>query len=231
MLFLVPGRFFGKASNQSELTTECSMSRLAQSSLFSRRNIRRLNARHTRNINHPARRLGRRPLQQQRLKSHRHIKNTLHIQRHELIPRGLREIVIIITPSRAGVIHEDSESVDALFDFSTERHAAGLVFQVGDDVGAFSGAEGVEARSSGLELGFFARGDDYVGAVLDEGLGGHFAQAGGSARDEGNVVTEVIEGGDAKVVFGGLVGHCVVDECCGVENAIWGQTPGEEIKS
>jgi hypothetical protein len=190
-----------------QLTRKRSMSRLTQPTPLTRRNIHGRNPRHTRNINHSSRILRTRALEQQWLHTHRHIKNILHIQIIQLIPRMFRIIVIIIAPTRTRIIHQHSQPVRTLLELVAQRDAARFVFEICDDVFAGSGAQCVEPRGRGFELGFFARGDEDAGSVLYEGLGGHFAEAGRTAGDEDDVRGEVEERGDAEVVFGGGVRH------------------------
>jgi hypothetical protein len=193
----------------TKLTTERPMPRLTQATTLSRSNIQRLDPRHTRNINHPSRLMLRRAFKQQRLTPNRHIKHTLNIQIIQLVPRMLGVIIVIVPPTRSRIIHQHRQPIRLLFQLLAQVQAAGFVLEVCDDVGAFSGAEGVEARGGGLEFGFFARGDEDARSVLDEGLCGHFAEARGAAGYEDDVLGEVEECGDREVVFGGGVRHLV----------------------
>lgn len=119
----------------------------------------------------------------------------------------LRVIIVVVAPRRTRVVHQHRQPIRALGHLGAERDTPRFVLEVGDDVRARSGAEGVEPRSGGFELGFLARGDEDGCAVLHERLCGHFAEARGSACDERDVVREVEEGGYPEVVFGRGVCH------------------------
>lgn len=189
------------------------MSWLTQASTFTRRDIHRLYTSHTRNINDPPRRMRIRALEQQWLHSHRHIKDILDIQIIQLIPRMLGVIVVIVSPARARIVHQHRQTVGALLHLFAETKTAGLVLEIRNDVLACARAEGIEPVGGVFQLLLFARGDEDAGAVLHEGLRGHFAEAGGAAGDEDDMVGEVEEGGDAEVVLGGGVGHGGGGEC------------------
>ena len=191
------------------LTAESPVPGLRQAPGFTCRHIHSLNPRHTRDIDHPPGKLRIRPLPKQRLQLHRHIENTLHIEIIQLIPRMLGVIIVIIAPASSSVIDKHRQPIHALLQLVAHSETAGFVFEVPDDVAAFSWTQGVEARGGGLEFFLLARGDEHGGPVLNEGLRGHFAQACCAARYEGDVGGEVVEGGDAQVVGGGGVRHFV----------------------
>jgi hypothetical protein len=202
-----------------KLTRERPMTWFTQSTTLARRNIHRLYARHTRNIDNPPRLIRTRTLQQQGLHAHRHIKDILNIQIIQLIPRMLGVIIIIVAPARARVVHQHSQPVNALRHLFAQRDAPGFVFQIRDNIFACPWAKRVESRGRGFQLGFFARGDEDARPVLNKGLRGHFAEACGATGYEDDVRGEVEEGGDAEVVFGSGVRHggggACVEVCCG----------------
>ncbi len=65
-------------------------------------------------------------------------------------------IVIIVAPACSRVVHKHRQAISLLLQLGTQSETAGFVFQVGNDVGAFPWAEGVETRGCGGEFGFFA---------------------------------------------------------------------------
>ena len=175
-------------------------------------------ARHARDVDHFARRSRTRGLAQQPLQPDRHVEQAFHIQRHDLVPAGLRKRLVGCSPRRARVVDQHGEAVGLGLDSTHEFVAAGFVLEVGNDVGAVARAEGVETGGGGGELGLFARGDDDARAGLHEGLRSHLPETGGAARDEDDVRGEGEEGGGGEGGAGGGVRHGEVDGMgwCGV---------------